>query len=334
MTIQNFRSTFASLAMTFVFVLTMSGCQEEFEPAKPGLLVPRTVDQDPTLPQLSINGTTLHAETYGDPSDPMIIVLHGGPGGDYRSMLNCKSFADQGYFVVFYDQRGSGLSQRHHRNTYNIDIMIDDLRAVIQHHRQPEQKTFLLGLSWGAMLATAYIDRYPDNISGAILAEPGGFTWKDTKEYLSRTRRAAVTSEEVSDVSYPDQFLTGKVDQYAILDYKFALTTSHDNAKGNVLGNAGPSPFWRYGATVNSSLMEIAEDDPFDFTQHLDMFITRVLFLYSELNRAYGPSHARLVSSAYPNVQLTEVNGTGHEMIYFGWDNFFPITLEYLNENK
>jgi proline iminopeptidase len=304
---QNFKSTWASMILVFVIVMTVSGCQEpELEPAKPGLLVPLTVDQDPSLPQLSINGTLFHTETFGDPGDPMIVVLHGGPGGDYRSMLQCKTFADHGYFVVFYDQRGSGLSQRHRPNSFSLDVMIEDLRAIIQYHRQPEQKTFLLGLSWGAMLATAYIDRYPDNVSGAILAEPGGFTWKDTKDYISRTRNGKVTSEEVSDTFYPDQFLTGKEDQYAILDYKFALKTAHDNAKGNALGNPGPSPFWRYGTTVNYRLIEIAEDDPFDFTRSLDLFTTRVLFLYSELNRAYGLSHAQHVSSAYPNVELTD----------------------------
>ncbi|MDL1892501.1 alpha/beta hydrolase, partial [Sphingobacteriales bacterium CHB3] len=56
-------------------------------------MVPLTVDQDPSLPSISVNGTQLHAETYGNPNDPMIVVLHGGPGSDYRSLLNCSKFA-------------------------------------------------------------------------------------------------------------------------------------------------------------------------------------------------------------------------------------------------
>lgn len=124
---ENFKTKLVSIALAFLVVLTIQGCQEEqeFEPSKPGLLVPRTVDQDASLPQLSINGTTLHLETFGDPDDPMIVLLHGGPGGDYRSMLKCMEFADHGYFVIFYDQRGSGLSQRHPKKTYNLDLMIE-----------------------------------------------------------------------------------------------------------------------------------------------------------------------------------------------------------------
>lgn len=184
------------------------------------------------------------------------------------------------------------------------------------------------------MLATAYIDRYPADITGAILAEPGGFTWKDVSDYVSRTRAGKILSEDISDVLYFDQILTGKEDQHSILDYKFGLTIIHDNAKGNVTGNAGPTPSWRHGAVVHDRLFEIADKDGLDFTRNLGQFTTKVLFLYSELNTAYGPSHAQQVSSAYPNVQMSKIKGTGHEIPWFGWENFFPTALEYLNVNN
>lgn len=325
---------FTPIALAALLVFT--GCHEqELEPNEPGLLVPRTVDQDASLPQLAINGTTLHAETFGDPGDPMIVVLHGGPGGDYRSMLNCKEFSNEGYFVVFYDQRGSGLSKRHPKQHYTIEVMIEDLDAIIAHYRQhPEQKVFLLGHSWGGMLASAYIDRHPTTVDGAILAEPGGLTWTDTRDYIARTRKSNPAYEEASDVFYFHQFITGKEGEHEILDYKFALTTAHDHAKGNAIGSAGPTPFWRKGAAANAGLLEIGETDGFNFTQNLGNFTSSVLFLYSELNTAYGLAHAQRVSSAYPKVQLAEVKGTGHEIPYFGWEHFFGLTLEYLNANK
>ncbi|GAF92260.1 unnamed protein product, partial [marine sediment metagenome] len=52
--------------------------------------VPATVDQDPSLPSITINGYTYHGETYGDPTNPVVIILHGGPGSDYRSILNLQ----------------------------------------------------------------------------------------------------------------------------------------------------------------------------------------------------------------------------------------------------
>ena len=92
-------------------------------------------------------------------------------------------------------------------------------------------------------------------------------------------------------------------------------------------------PFWRYGAVVNKALFDLGEKIQPDWTNNLHLFTTKVLFAYSEKNRAYGLSHAQLVSSAYPNVQLVKINGAGHDFISFpeGWNNFFPLALTYLN---
>jgi proline iminopeptidase len=318
-----------------IVAVVLSGCKKEYAPNDPGNLVPRTVDQDLSFPAISINGIKLHSETYGSSADPMVVILHGGPGSDYRAMLNCKDLANNGYFVVFYDQRGSGLSQRVDKDTYSVQLMLDDLTAVIQHYRSsPAQKVFLFGHSWGAMLATAYINTYPTAISGAILSEPGGFTWEDTKGYISRSQSIDIFAKSINDVFYQDQFITGKENEQDILDYKAALSSAADVATGNMVGNAGPYPFWRFGAVVEASLFKIGKNEGFNFTTHLNQFQTKVLFLYSELNRAYGVQYAKRVSSAYPNADPEKINGSGHQMIYFAWDNVYSLALPYLNSLK
>jgi proline iminopeptidase len=320
-----------------ICLIGLCGCKKEHLIAEEGNLVPKTVDQDPALPSISINGTMLHAETFGNPDSAMVVVLHGGPGSDYRHLLNCKELASQGYYVIFYDQRGSGLSKRHSKSSYSIQVMVDDLSAVIAHYRKSNnQKVFLLGHSWGAILATAFINKYPTTIGGTILAEPGGFIWADIEGYVSRSRDIKITSELMSDFLYTDQFITGKKDEHAILDYKYALLSAADGDKDNPLGNEGALPFWRSGAIVNQALFELGEKEKPDWTTHLPEYNTKVLFVYSERNRAYGLAYAQKVSSAYPSVQLFKVSGAGHDMISFptGWSNFYPVALNYLNSLK
>lgn len=84
-------------------ILLVFGCSKDdfYEMDEPGLLVPRTVDEDPSLPSITVNSTMLHAEAFGNPEDPMIVVIHGGLGGDYRSLLCCRDLVDEGYYVVF-----------------------------------------------------------------------------------------------------------------------------------------------------------------------------------------------------------------------------------------
>jgi proline iminopeptidase len=319
------------LLLVFAAPLFFMGCEKELKTTDPGNLVPRTVDQDPNLPSIIVNGTQLHTEAFGNPSDPMVVFLHGGPGSDYRNALNVKSLADH-YYVVFYDQRGSGLSKRHPKNSYSLQLMLDDLTAVIQHYRSsPTQKVFLFGHSWGAMLATAYINQYPAKINGAVLAEPGGFTWEEMKEYIEASKKLKLFTEATNDAVYPDQFLTGDENDHDVLDYKLNLQTVYSYAPGNTEGIEGPSPFWRNGAVVNKALFDIGEKEGFNFRTNLSQFTTKVLFLYSEQNKAYGEAFAQQLSAAYPNVQLNRINGTGHELIYFAWDKVFPLVQTYYN---
>jgi len=320
----------------FLLLLLLAGCENDLtDPLTPGALVPRTVDQDSSLPSLNVNGTLLHVESFGNPSDPILVVLHGGPGGDYRSLLNATDFAEAGFFVVFYDQRGTGLSERVDRSQFTAaQIMIDDLHALIDHFQtSDEQKVFLLGHSWGAMLASGYIDQFPNQIDGAILAEPGGLTWDQAKDYVSRANEIKIFSEQVNDALFPEQIFAGR-DEHEILDYKAAYFATFENAPGNTIGNAGPYPFWRNGAVSADELIKRAEESGFDFTTHLPEYHTKVLFAYSELNTAYGLNWAQQVGAPYPNVEYFEVKGSGHELLYFGWDNFYPEALTYLNELK
>lgn len=131
------------------FILFCMACEPE-DVSQPGNLVPRTVMEDTTLPSIRINGTKVHAEAFGDPTDPMVIFLHGGPGGDYTNALGLRQLTAEGFYVIFYDQRGSGLSQRHEKSTYDIDLMLEDLTRIIAYYRTSDsQAVFLIGHSWG-----------------------------------------------------------------------------------------------------------------------------------------------------------------------------------------
>lgn len=293
----------------------------------PGAVVPLTVDETEAYPSISINGTQLHAETFGNADNTMLVMLHGGPGGDYRSLLKNQAFADEGYFVVFYDQRGSGLSKRHDASEFTTQMFIDDLHAVIKHYRtSPAQKVALVGHSWGAMLATGYVNQHPNEIAGLVLTEPGGFTWGQTLDYVNRAQHLQLFAEGTNDFVYLDQFLTAS--DHRVLDYKSALGTTSDTH----VGNTEFPPFWRRGAVCSSASFEHVQTKPFDFTTDLSGFDTKVFFGYSELNSAYGKDHAELVSSAYRNVKLIEFKNTGHSIPYLGWEAYYAEALIYLNE--
>ncbi|TNE80749.1 MAG: alpha/beta hydrolase [Bacteroidetes bacterium] len=323
------------MAVAVLACLTLYSCEKELYINEPGNMVPKTVEGDPSLPSISVNGTTLHAETFGNPDSALIIFLHGGPGGDYRSGLNVKRLAEDGYHVVFYDQRGSGLSKRHEKHTYSIQLYLDDLSAVIEHYKKaPNQRVILFGHSWGAILAAAYINKYPTQIHGAIFAEPGGFNKDLLNEYGGASRKLNPLLEKTSDVLYYDQFLTGRENEHEVLDYKLAIMSSFSYAQGNDEGVEGPFPFWRNGAAVLQAFSSISENEGFDFTTDLDQFQKKVLFIYGEKNKSYGLSFAKKEAAFFPLAELVQIENTGHQMIHFNWNSVYPKVLNYLTSIK
>lgn len=315
--------------LTFIIFSVFSfSCSKERYIDAPGNLVPKTVDQDSTLPSISVNGALLHSEAFGPADSTLIICIHGGPGGDYRYMLNCKTLATKGYRVVFYDQRGAGLSQRFPRNWYLSQgndalnkIFYDELKGVIAHYKtSATQKTILLGQSWGAMLATAYTGKYPNEIDGLIVAEPGGLKWNDVVDYISESRSFKLWSEALNDATYIDQFITGKEDQHEVLDYKAGLMGSVNTIVGDVgsdLGNNAPSYVAsRSGAVVNAASYELGQDTKPDFSAGINLFSKKVLFIYSSNNKAYPDSWASRIAAAYPSKEIFKAQGVGHSGMF------------------
>jgi proline iminopeptidase len=332
---------YKTFLMTSVVILSvaLSGCKKERVYNEPGNLVPKTVDEDPGLPSIFVNGTQLHSEAFGRQDSAMIVVVHGGPGGDYRYMLHCREFADQGYRVVFYDKRGAGLSKRHPGNTYSMQLMIDDLDAVIKHYKKsPTQKVFILGHSWGAMLASMYVNaNHAGEIDGLLLAEPGGLVWEDVMKYTSGIQGFGFFSEQLNDAVYMGQFLSAKEDEHAVLDYKRLIMVEGSDPKDEPTGNTdGYQQVWRLGAVTYNALFEVGKRDKPDWTGNLHLFTKKVLFVYSERNRFYGLEHAQKVSSPYPNVELFKNADAGHDMISpsNSWKHFYPKALSYFNSLK
>ena len=318
----------------------ITGCEEERYMYEPGNLVPKTVDLDPSLPSITVNGAMLHSEAFGHPDSTMVVCIHGGPGSDYRYILNGKDLADYGYRVVFYDQMGSGLSQRFSRKSYldkglgALDAIYDELSGVIAHYRtSPEQKVYLLGHSWGAMLATAYSGKHPNDIQGLVVCEPGGLIWEDVMSFMENTRSFSFIGETLNDAAYLDQFITPGTSEkgmHEIMDYRYAVMVSSNENTGD---NSVESVAWRAGAIINSAFMEIGMKYKPDFSSGIGNFKIPVLFFYSEKDKGYPDSWAQKVSAPYNSKTLVKIYGTGHDGIIMDlapWkDQTLPAILEY-----
>lgn len=118
---------------------------------------------------VSINGIEqylLHSGVNYD--NPVMLFLHGGPGS--VESLFAHAFQEKWediFTVVHYDQRGAGKTLTKNPDKYpTIDLMIQDLFEIIQYLKKKynKQKIILLGHSWGSVLGSTFIRKYPEEI--------------------------------------------------------------------------------------------------------------------------------------------------------------------------
>lgn len=283
--------------------------------------VPATVEDDPTLPQLVLNGYRLHVEAFGAPDAPVVVVLHGGPGADYRYLLGLSVLANQ-YRVVFYDQLGSGLSQRVPASQITVESFVADLHAVIQHF-SPQRPVHLVGHSWGAMLASRYAGDHPDKVDRMVLAEPG-FLDADTLEGLPHGGWPGWRVVLGFAKAWLGKWwiATGS-DPYARDDWFLLQILPLTQAPNELCnGQLPPLQAWRFGSPVFEATVGRMMNDPewgktLNFAQGLARYSGRVLFLRGACNQAQGESVQRRMMAKFSpesGVQLLTLPGAGHFM--------------------
>ncbi len=148
--------------------------------------VPQTTALDPRLPRVVVDGYPFHVRTFGREGTPPVIVLHGGPGGDMQYLQSLSALGSD-YHVLFYDQRGTGLSARDDAARHSIDLFLSDLDGIVRAHAG-SRRVRLVGHSWGAMLAVAYTARHGDRVSHLVASEPGILSPNSAAEFFPKVK--------------------------------------------------------------------------------------------------------------------------------------------------
>ena len=104
-----------------------------------------------------------------DPSKPVLLFLHGGPGVCNRHdiMTHHRDLLDT-FTVVTWDQRGSGGSYWGvSEDTLTVERLTDDAAELTEWlcRRFGKDKIFVIGGSWGSELGVWLISRYPEKIA-------------------------------------------------------------------------------------------------------------------------------------------------------------------------
>ncbi len=138
--------------------------------------------------RVNVGNCQLYCELEGDGMP--LVLINGGPGGTHHgfhpSFSRAKDFAK----VIYYDQRGCGLSDYEQGDGYSVEQAVEDLENL--RKALCIEKWVVLGHSYGGLLAQTYCVTYPNSMAGLVLlasSEAMPVKLKPTRQYLFITEQ-------------------------------------------------------------------------------------------------------------------------------------------------
>ncbi|HEX8562014.1 MAG TPA: proline iminopeptidase-family hydrolase [Flavobacterium sp.] len=109
---------------------------------------------------------------FGNNPKMKLLLLSGGPGSSHEYFECMESFLPkEGIEMVYYDQLGTGFSDNPADTAFwDLQRYVDEVEQVRKALNLDKDNFYLLGHSWGGILATEYALQHQQNIKGLIIS--------------------------------------------------------------------------------------------------------------------------------------------------------------------
>jgi len=101
-----------------------------------------------------------------------LLLLNGGPGATHEYFECMESFLPaEGIEIIYYDQLGCGNSQDpKDTSLWDLPRYVEEVEQVRKALNLTNENFYLLGHSWGGILAMEYALKYQQNLKGLIIS--------------------------------------------------------------------------------------------------------------------------------------------------------------------
>jgi len=247
-------------------------------------------------------------ETFGASSNALpLLVVNGGPGLSHAYLLPTDVWKQlaQKRRVIFYDQRGTGVSKPVQVGApQTLAAQVADLEAVRKGLNLP--KIMLLGDSYGGLLSIAYASAYPQHVAKLILSDAAGSNlntlvhlfeevFPETMATEKQQKQPPVVTQAVAEASMRTHF--------NLLFYSAAQRDLYFKKLGPI-HNVGLEP--AVGQAVGDDASKA------DFTPKLAGFTFPTLVLTGRYDMNVAPLTAWRLQQTIPGAKIVFFEQSGH----------------------
>ena len=280
----------------------------------------------PELKKVPANGIEIAYETFGDPSDPpMLLVM--GLGTQMLAWPDdlCEDLASRGYHVVRMDNRDAGASThldgvrapsivriaaRRARPPYTINDMADDVAGLVD--ALGLGRVHLVGASLGGFISQTVAVRHPDKLRSLtlIMTSTGSrLVGQADPRLLGRLLKGRVASSR-------EEAMDAVVETFRVIGSKgFALDEERLRDVGGRSWDRGydPAGYRRQLAAV------VAQPNR---TKRLRRIDVPTLVIHGLDDPLVAPSGGRALARAIPGARFVGFAGMGHDLPRELWPEF------------
>ena len=288
--------------------------------------------ENPTPEQgfIDVPGGPVWYKVVGSGPGIPLLALHGGPGGTSCGFSLLEPLGDQRP-IIRYDQLGTGRSGRpDDMSLWTVDHFVEELHILRQELGLGN--VHLLGHSWGASLAAAYvIEKGTDGIESVILSSPLLSTAKWVEDaniqrsQLPEDVQQVLETHEEAGTTDSDEYEAASEVYYERHMYAGERPETPAACKGAPWSQSiyeymwGPQEFYATGTLID-----------FDVTDQLTEIDVPVLFLTGRFDEA-RPETVAGFQKLVPGSQFTVIEDAGHASISKNPDEYMMILEGFLD---
>lgn len=247
-------------------------------------------------------GLPLCADAGGNPSNPPVILLHGGGQTRYSWGRAARELVQSGFHVIALDLRGHGDSGWAEDGDYSTDAFVADLKAVIATLDQPPA---LVGASLGGATALLCIGESLRPLASALvlvdvvprMAESG---MKHIGEFMRGNLDGFTSLQDAADAVA--RYLPGR-----------PRPSSPDGLLKNLRLKEDGRYYWHWDPAFQ---LGKSRPRPEDFFVRLEQAASRIqvptLLVRGKQSDLVTPEGAQLLLELIPHAEFVDVEGAGH----------------------
>lgn len=274
---------------------------------------------------VDLDAVRLHVASVGNPSNPLMICLHGFPEY-WAGWAEVMARLSDDFHVVAPDQRGYNLSSKPEGvEQYRVKHMVADLVALADR-LSPGKPFVLAGHDWGASVAYSFAFSRPERLTHLVIAN-GPHPWTFQKAIIGDAGQRQA-SQYINELREPGVEARLAENDFARLERTFAgfsQTGWMEREK-----REGYKEAWRRQGALEAMLnwyraspvvVPTAAETPGNvpiLALPAESFAVRVphLLLWGDADNALRPSCIAGLERFAPRLDIQRIAGAGHWVLH------------------